>query len=110
MNEKALSSILNDKKHITYWHIEAISKGVFLPSCALLALSRVYSLVRDGKLDTANAFICGLRSFVDHLETVVNLQAFSKENVDGMIKSFEEVNRLEGPVASSDEQVRSCDK
>lgn len=98
MNAEALSGILKDAAYVEYWHIEGISKTLGLPSGALLALSRLYALLRDENDEAARAFVQGIHEFADCLGRLIEEPTISKEALDAMIKCFESTYRLEHPV------------
>jgi hypothetical protein len=95
MNSDALAVFLGDQDHVEYWHLEAIAKSVNIPSGALLALSRVYSLVRDGNVDAATAYAEGLRVLAAQLESMARTQTISRKQVDEIVSGFEKTLNLE---------------
>lgn len=97
LNTKALSDLLNDSNYATYWHLEAMARGMKFPVGALVSLARVYSLIRDGKTEAVYAFIRGLRDFADRLESLAHRKTISKEDFDEMIVCFEKTYEAESP-------------
>jgi hypothetical protein len=97
VNLKAISELLDDETYATYWHLEAIARSLRFPVGALLSLTRVYSLIRDGKTEAVDTFISGLRTFADRLESLAVKKSISKEDFDEMIACFARTYEAESP-------------
>ncbi|MCQ0990555.1 hypothetical protein [Jiella marina] len=97
MNVKALSEITSDEDYIYYWHLESISKSVGIPAGALLLLSKVYSLERDGNHESAKEFAKSIGEFSKILEEMLKDGNINKEYTDNMARCFIDSFKLEEP-------------
>ena len=97
MTPDAMTEILKDRVFIHYWHIEAFSHSIGLPTGALLSLSHLLSLVRDGERDAAVAFAQALRCFAERLEVQAKNSTLEKVMMEQMVGCFDNfVNMTSG--------------
>jgi hypothetical protein len=95
MTVDALSTFLNDEDHVEYWHLEVAANSIHLPSGALLLISRVYSLIRDGNSDAALALAGGVRKLADGLQQIAETKTISKDQIENIAEGFAKSSELE---------------
>lgn len=88
MTQDAMTEILMDRVFIHYWHVEAFAHVIRLPTGALLSLSHLLSLVREGKSDAAVAFAQALRCFAERLELQAKNPVLEKAAMEQMASCF----------------------
>jgi hypothetical protein len=94
MTPDAMTEILKDRVFIHYWHIEAFAHAIGLPTGALLSLSHLLSLVREGESERAAAFAQALRCFAERLELQAKSPNLEKAAMDQMVSCFESFMQL----------------
>jgi hypothetical protein len=94
MTPDAMTEILKDRVFIHYWHIEAFSHSIGLPTGALLSLSHLLSLAREGEKEAAVAFAQALRCFAERLEIQAKSQVLDKVAMDQMVGCFDQFREM----------------
>jgi hypothetical protein len=92
LSNTAITKILNDNVHITYWQLEAFARIFEMPVGAILLLSRLISQVRDGKITKAENDIRALQQMIVRMHGILQNGEIGPEDLEAIGGAFAKIS------------------